>query len=63
MFQVGESLGRPVYELEEDMPIRELLEYPAYWRWKSAEEKKQIDKARREADAKPKSKSRSPRRR
>ncbi len=54
MFQVAAEIGRPVYELEEDMPLTELLEWPVFWRWKSAEEKKQIEKARREADSRPK---------
>lgn len=52
LFQVAEAVSRPVYELEEDMPLREVLEWPVYWRWKNAEEKKQIEKARREAEVK-----------
>lgn len=52
LFQVAEAINRPVYELEEDLPLRELLEWPVYWRWKAAEEKKQVEKARREAEVK-----------
>jgi hypothetical protein len=49
LFQVSDALHRPVYELEEELPLRELLEYPIYWRWRNAEEKKQIEKAKLEA--------------
>lgn len=58
LFQVAEAVCRPVYELEEDLPLRELLEWAAYWRWKNAEEKKQLEKARREAEKAPRGRKR-----
>jgi len=44
-------VGRPVYELEEELPLRELLEWRAFWKLKNAAEQKQIEKSKREAEA------------
>ena len=52
LFQVAETVCRPVYELEVDMPLSEVLEWRAYWKWKAAAEKKATEKAQREAKSK-----------
>lgn len=51
-------MGRPVYELEEELPLHELLEWRAFWALKAEAEKKAIEKAQREARAKAKKKGR-----
>lgn len=53
---MAECVGRPVYELEEELPFHELLEWRAYWKLKAEAEKKAIEKAQREAKAKSKAK-------
>lgn len=40
---------RPVYELEEELPLLELLEWRAYWKLKAAAEEREIEKRTRAA--------------
>lgn len=46
---MAEAVGRPVYELEEEMPLSEVKEWQAYWRLKAEAERKASEKAQREA--------------
>ena len=41
-------VGRPVYELEVELPLHELLEWRAYWKLKAEAEKKEMDRMERE---------------
>lgn len=45
-------MGRPVYELEEEMPLSELFEWRSYWKLKADAEAKAAEKAKREAKLK-----------
>jgi hypothetical protein len=45
---VAETIGRPVYELEEELPLHELLEWRAFWKLKAAAEARAREKAERE---------------
>jgi hypothetical protein len=44
-------VGRPVYELEHEMPLHEVLEWREFWRLKNEAEQKAYDKAKRDASS------------
>lgn len=46
---MAEAVGKPVYELERDMPLHEVIEWRVFWQLKADAEKKALEKARREA--------------
>ena len=46
LFIIANELGRTVGELETRLTITEYLEWIAFFEWKSAQEKKAMDKAK-----------------
>ena len=49
---MAEAVGRPVYELEQEMPLHEVIEWRAFFNIRHEAEKKAAEKARQDSERK-----------